>query len=456
MKMKITVHSTKAVKPSYAAGAAPAPGTKNVIPLTVFDKANFDTYISVIYAFRPPSPPNTAMEAGLAKVLAEYREWAGRLGVDAKGSRAILLTDEGARFVEATADVTLDSVMPLTPTPEVLCLHPSGDDDTEELMLIQVTRFACGSMVVGFTTQHIVADGRATNNFFLAWSQATRGVPLHPVPVHDRDAAFFKPRHPPMVEFQHRGVEFKKHSSSSSSNDDDVDSHADAEVVIQKVHFTRDFISKLKSQASSSPSTDPQAQQQQRRRPYSTLQCVVGHLWRCMTTARGLDARRPTSVAIAVDGRARMSPPVPESYAGNVVLWARPTAKAGDLVARPLQHAVDLIHREVARVNDRYFKSFVDFACSDAVEEEGLVPAADASEMVLSPDVEVDSWLRIPFYDLDFGSGRPFFFMPSYLPVEGLLILLPSFVGDGSIDAYVPLFSRDMDTFKNCCYNMDS
>ena len=45
--------------------------------------------------------------------------------------------------------------------------------------------------------------------------------------------------------------------------------------------------------------------------------------------------------------------------------------------------------------------------------------------------------------------------MPSYLPVEGLLILLPSFVGDGSVDAYVPLFSRDMDTFKNCCYAME-
>jgi shikimate O-hydroxycinnamoyltransferase len=182
---------------------------------------------------------------------------------------------------------------------------------------------------------------------------------------------------------------------------------------------------------------------------------VVAHLWRCMTAARGLDARRPTSVAIAVDGRARMSPRVPDGYAGNVVLWARPTAEAGDLVARPLQHAVELINREVARVNDRYFKSFVDFASSGAVEREGLVAAADAAEMVLSPDIEVDSWLRIPFYDLDFGGGRPFFFMPSYLPVEGLLILLPSFVGDGSVDAYVPLFGPDMDTFKNCCYSMD-
>jgi len=83
------------------------------------------------------------------------------------------------------------------------------------------------------------------------------------------------------------------------------------------------------------------------------------------------------------------------------------------------------------------------------------VPAADAAEMVLSPDIEVDSWLRIPFYDLDFGGGRPCFFMPSYLPVEGLLILVPSGHGDGSVDAYVPLFRRDMDAFKTCCYSLD-
>lgn len=438
--MKITVQSCKAVKPAYAScGVAPA-STADVVPLTVLDKANFDTYISVIYAFRPPVPTNAVLQAGLAKALVEYREWAGRLGVDANGNRAILLNDAGARFVEATADVSLDSVMPLKPTPEVLSLHPSGDDGPEELMLIQVTRFSCGSFVVGFTTQHIVADGRATNNFFLAWSQATRGVAIDPVPVHDR-ASFFTPRDPPLVEYEHRGVEFKPYEKVDSEHD----SHAgDDEVVINKVHFSREFISKLKAQASEGA-----------HRPYSTLQCVVAHLWRCMTKARGLENLEATSVCIAVDGRARMSPQVPEGYTGNVVLWARPTTTARELVTKPLQHAVELINREVARINDGYFKSFIDYANSGAVEKERLVAAADAAEMVLSPNIEVDSWLRIPFYDLDFGGGRPFFFMPSYLPVEGLLILLPSFLGDGSVDAYVPLFSRNMDTFKNCCYPLD-
>jgi hypothetical protein len=56
------------------------------------------------------------MVAGLAKALAEYPEWAGRFGVDERtGGRAILLTGEGTRLVEATTDVALDVVLPLSP-----------------------------------------------------------------------------------------------------------------------------------------------------------------------------------------------------------------------------------------------------------------------------------------------------------------------------------------------------
>ncbi|CAL4961389.1 unnamed protein product [Urochloa decumbens] len=444
--MKITVQSSKAVRPDYGS---------DDVPLSVFDKVNFDTYVSVIYVFRPPMPPNAALEAGLARALAEYREWAGRLGVDADGNRAILLTDEGARLVEATADVTLHSVLPLRPTREVTSLHPSGGDGdgAQELMLVQVTRFACGSVAVGLTAQHLVSDGRATSNFFVAWSQATRGAAVDPAPVHDR-ASFFAPRDPPLVEFEHRGVEYKhkqtpaQHVTERSVSDGDGE---DDEVVVHKVHFSREFIAKLKSEASPPAGTGAP---HHHRLSCSALRCVVAHLWRCVTAARGLPAGAATSVRIAVDGRVRMTPRVPEGYTGNVVLWARPTATARDLVTRPLRHAVEVINRGLARVDEDYFRSFVDFASSGAVEEEGLVPTADAAETVLSPNIEVDSWLRMPFYELDFGGGRPFFFMPSYLAVEGLLIVMPSYFGDGSIDAYVPLFSRHINAFKNLCYSM--
>ncbi|KAF8697185.1 hypothetical protein HU200_036186 [Digitaria exilis] len=330
--MKITVHSSKLVKPASATNPSIASSTPDTIPLLVFDRVNCNTYVSVIYIFRAPTPPNAALESGLARALAHYREWAGRLTGRAPPT-TIVLTDEGARLVEATAgDVPLDAVLPLDPSPDVTRLHPRPPSaDAEELMLVQLTRFACGGLAVGITAHHLVSDGRATANFLVAWSQATRGdVTIDPPPVHDR-ASFFKPRQPPRVEFDHCAVEFKKLAAPPH-----VKIAAEEVVVVHRVHFSREFISKLKSHASPPGASS---------RSCSTLRCVVAHLWRRITAARGLagddaDVSVSTSVCIAVDGRARIRPPVPEGYTGNVVLWARPAASARDVVARPLRHHV--------------------------------------------------------------------------------------------------------------------
>ncbi|CAN6248919.1 unnamed protein product [Urochloa humidicola] len=450
--MKITVHSSKAVKPAYGANAAPF-AAADAVPLTVFDKATFNEYISGITFFRTPAPPNAALEAGLARALAEYREWAGRLGADKRGDRAIILTDAGARFVEATADVPLADAMPalLEPAPAVAGLHPTAaaaEDEENELLMVQVTRFACGSLAVGHTMSHVVGDGQAACSFLLAWGQATRGVPIDPVPAHDR-ASLFLPRVPTRVEFDHSGVEFKPprprpHGVKACNRDSDVDDV----VVVHRAYFTSEMLSELRSRTSSSAPAP---------RHYSTAVCLAAHLWRCITRARDLDGGTVTRLRVAVNGRARINdtPRVPEGYTRNVVLWAWPAATARELVDGPPWRAAELVFRAVARVSGGYFRSFVDFARSGAVEEERLVPAADAAEKVLSPDVEVDSLLHAAFGDLDFGgSGAPFLFMPGYLPNEGSVFIVRSFAGDGGVSAYVPLFSRAMERFKKCCYSV--
>uniref|UniRef100_J3MZQ2 Uncharacterized protein n=1 Tax=Oryza brachyantha TaxID=4533 RepID=J3MZQ2_ORYBR len=114
----------------------------------------------------------------------------------------------------------------------------------------------------------------------------------------------------------------------------------------------------------------------------------------------------------------------------------------------------EAIHDAVARVDAAYFRSFVDFVGSGAVESEALAPTAVLKD-VLCPDLEVDSWLTFPFYELDFGGGSPSYFMPSYFPTEGMLFLVPSYLGDGSVDAFVPVFEHNLEAFKQCCYSMD-
>ncbi|EHA8591394.1 Agmatine coumaroyltransferase-2 [Cocos nucifera] len=432
--LKVSVERTKIVKPKYV-GHLP-PTTSPLVPLSVFDKITFDMHIASIYAFRAPTPPNSVMENGLARVLSEYREFAGRLGEDAQGNPVIILSDEGVRFVEASVDSTLDQALPFKPSSALLSLHPEVHG-VAELLQVQLTRFACGSLAVGFTSHHRVADAHAAGNFLIAWSLATRGLDFS-LAVHDR-CTFFTPRVPPLLEFEHRGVEFAPKNQFGAAKDDPLKDN----IVVHKAHFTKEFLTELKARASAGAAG----------KPYSTFESLMAHLWRVVTKARGLHEAETTHLRISVDGRGRMNPRLPDEYFGNVVLWACPRAEVRGLVDSPLRYAAELIHDAVARVNDAYFRSFIDLASSGVVEKEELVPTASADKWVLCPNVDVDSWLRLPLYDLDFGGGSPFYFMPSFLPIEGLIFLIPSFIGDGSIEAHVALFDDDQAAFKQICYS---
>lgn len=434
--MKLKIGSSRLVKPLYVGNPPP---TTDSTPLSVFDKVTYDQHVAVVYAYRPPTPPNATIELGLRKALAAYRGWAGRLGKDNNGDPVILLNDEGVRFVEASVDRVLDQAVTFSPSTSLLSLHPSLEG-VVELVQVQVTRFSCGSMVVGFTAHHLVADGNATSNFLVAWGHAARGLQISPLPFCDR--TIFSPRNPPQLDFQHRGVEYitrnlKKVYPLIDNGVEDIVAH--------KVHFTAEFLSNLKAKTSSMNGS---------KKPFSTFESLLAHLWRAITKARGLNGSETTHLRISVDGRARLSPRVPNEYFGNLVLWAFARAKVEELLREPLPHAAKLLHEAVTNVNDNYFKSFIDFA-NHKVKEEGLVPNADTEESILWPNLEVHSWLRFPFYDLDFGNGTPYIFLPSFSPTEGMIFLLPSFTGDGSIDVFVPLFQENYTIFKEICYTLE-
>ncbi|XP_062193274.1 putrescine hydroxycinnamoyltransferase-like [Phragmites australis] len=435
--MEVKVVSSKLVRPSYPAGA-PRPDTTEHVPSSVFDKVTYHIQMAIIYAFSPPGPSTADIERGLAAVLGVYRLFAGQVRPGPDGAPGVLLNDRGARLVEASVDARLADIAPTKPSPVVLQLHPDLEGDIEEVVQVQLTRFACGSLAVGFTANHAVADGHATSDFLVAWGRAARGLPMDQSPPHHHPD-LFPPRDPPRVEFEHRGVEYYRPAPTSHTAAHGETQH---NIVIHKVHFTKDFIAGLRAMASEG-----------RGRPFSRFETILAHVWRTMTRARGVgNPHQASTIRISVDGRVRLA--APPGYFGNHVLWAFPRATVSDLLNRPLKHAAQAIHDAVARVDGAYFQSFVDFASSGAVEKEGLEKTAVLKD-VLCPDLEVDSWLTFPFYDLDFGAGSPTYFMPSYFPTEGMLFLVPSYLGDGSVDAFVPVFEHNLEAFKQCCYSME-
>ncbi|KAI3980449.1 hypothetical protein MKX01_038621 [Papaver californicum] len=373
---------------------------------------------------------------------------AGRFSTNDKGGeRVILLNGKGMRFIEATADCTLDEVIPLKPD-TLSSLNPS-ERGIDELALVQLTRFTCGSLAVFFSGNHMVADGACASQFAVAWSQACRGLKIHPRPLHDRN--IFVPRDPPRVAYDHKNIEVAKRVVNDHELIDPLPAYSEDDVVRHKAHFTKEFIAKVKSKANSSVPDVINGE----RRPYSTFESLVAHLWRTMARVRGLSELQTTEVKISVNGRRRLKPCVPDEYFGNLILAAFPQSRAKELLNEPLSQAAEVIHDAVGKVNSDYFKSFIDFA-NNNIQDDDLILDEEAWKVpTLWPNLEVDSWLGFPFNAVDFGFGKPYIFMPAFGAWEGVAYLVPSLDDDGSIDVYITLFQQHLNRFQEICFCID-
>ncbi|RLM75328.1 agmatine coumaroyltransferase-2-like [Panicum miliaceum] len=198
-----------------------------------------------------------------------------------------------------------------------------------------------------------MADGRAACNFLLSWGQAPRGVPIDPAPTNDR-ASLFLPRDPPRVEFEHRSVEFgpprpRPHGGEARDDADDV-------VVMHRVHFSRKAGAGSLSSAAQVTGVGTGAAALRHNAVPGGTPVAVRHEGARARRGRGHHAARRRGRAGADDGPPRG---VPEGVHGQ------------HRALGALWHAAELVARAVARIDDAYFLSFVDFACSGAVEREG-------------------------------------------------------------------------------------
>ncbi|KAI3878340.1 hypothetical protein MKX03_021800 [Papaver bracteatum] len=397
--------------------------TTMFVPLAVFDRLADDMHVPILYAYKPPNPSNALLEQGLRKALSEFREWAGRFSEDDNGQTIILLNDGGMSFIEASSNCTLDQAFPFT-TPTLLKLS-ANFEGVEELALVQLTRFTCGSLVLSFSGHHIVADGKSVSLFLNAWGQACRGLNIHPRPFCDRN--IFVPRDPFRIEFDHRSVEIvnrkiSKYSIPLPYTEDDL--------VQQVLHCT----------------PEP---------PYSTSVCLVAHLWKVITRVWRLADSQTTYAKISVNGRRRLMPCIPDEYFGNMVLWAFAETQGKNLFDESLSHTAEIIHKEVTKVDNNYYKSYIDFANKN-LNDDGLTPRKPDPSSVPScwPNLEIQSWLGFTYNDVDFGVGKHFIYMPSFDPLEAETYLVPSVVGDGSINVYITLFQQHQARFTELFYNI--
>jgi hypothetical protein len=303
---------------------------------------------------------------------------------------------------------------------------------------VKLTRHRCGGLLLGVICHHHIADGHAASTFYAAWATAVRegkGSTI-PSPFINR-AATAVPRSTPKPAFDHRSIEFNAGEESTTTSSDAVLPMDKIKNIT--VHFPAEFISELRARVGAR---------------CSTFQCLLAHVWKKVTAARGLRPDEFTQVRVAVNCRGRASPPVPMDFFGNMVLWAFPRLQVRDLLGGSYGGVVVAIRDAAARVDEEYIQSYVDFGgVADANGEE--LAASSTFGKVLCPDIEVDSWLGFRFHQLDFGTGPPSTFLPPGLPVEGLMVFVPSRKVKGSVDLFMALAEDHVAAFKKICYSLE-
>ncbi|XP_074309811.1 shikimate O-hydroxycinnamoyltransferase-like [Silene latifolia] len=404
------------------------------------------THTPVVYIYpnsnNNPLPQvnySTLLKSSLSQLLVTFYPVAGRLSKNnVTGRIEIDCNAKGVLFVEVETSYKVSDFGEFTPNHTLrklvipVCDY-SGGLANIPLFMVQLTRFECGGVSLGLAANHFVGDGSAYVYMTNEWARLARGVGLNIVPAFDR-TTLLVPRNPPQVKFNH--LEFQPRPSDSdqySSNSQ----QKEEETKVGLFKFSQEQINNLKQQAMS------------HENKYSTFNVLAAHVWRCALKARGVENDTLVKFSTPVNGRLKFNQVVvPQGYFGNFVFNSAYLDKCGEIVSKPLWYAASKVKETVTRVNEEYIKSAVDFL--------GLQPdvtaLASGPHSSRCPDIHVNYWKGIPFYEADFGWGKPGFVRHGGIGYEGLCFIMQSEYGE-VLEVAINLFTSHMERFERIIYD---
>ncbi|VAH02172.1 unnamed protein product [Triticum turgidum subsp. durum] len=175
--MAVTVEITQSTVLEPSRESARGGGKK--VPLTVFDRASTDGYIPAVFAWNAPAPTNEALKAGLVAAVARFPHLAGRFAADDHSRKCFHLNDAGVLVLEATVEADLADALAHDVSAHINELYPKAEKEraNEPIFQAQLTRYACGGLVIGTACHHQVADDGGEE---LASTAATPGTMFCP------------------------------------------------------------------------------------------------------------------------------------------------------------------------------------------------------------------------------------------------------------------------------------
>ncbi|MED6133057.1 hypothetical protein PIB30_024736 [Stylosanthes scabra] len=429
---------------------------KGLFCLTESDQINRWSHITTIYVYKNNNNVNVnelvqRMRDSLSQILVHYYPLSGRLNWTKCGRLQMDCNAKGAILIQAESKKTMAEYGDFSPNDDAIKeLIPKLDisQPIEELplFLVQVTKFHGdgNDIAIAITISHAISDGISSIHFINSWAKLTRGDSLDPneLPFLDR-MVFTSCSLPALQRFDH--PEFNPPPLILGRTDSSEEQKKKTRFEFLKL--TAEQVHKLKQRANTGYSGESQ------ERAYSRFEAIGAHIWRCACMARELDTNQPTLVKTVVDVRNKVNPPLPKNYFGNGLVTAvTATCCVGDMISEPVSYGAKRIREAVERVsNDEYIRSQLEFVARqetmDMLRTESLEECRADYFFPGNPNIVLGCWLHLPFYEADFGWGKPYHFGPTIVPHIDLGILAPTPDADGSIVIFMNFQMAHMDNF---------
>lgn len=266
-----------------------------------------------------------------------------------------------------------------------------------------MTSFRCGGIVVGIAWNHVVVDAKGIADFLNYWAETTRGLPLSVDPYLDR--SILSPTQPLPIHISHPALLPNQNLAQN------IYLQFQEPISYQSFFFEPKKLSQLKKTGKENESD---------AHPTS-FEVISALVWIMRNKAFKIEPHKKTKLLTAVDIRSKLNPPLPKYFFGNGIVMSYAECIAGDLIEKPFSFAVKLVHESIKVVTEDYVRSAIDYY--------GLTRGQYGMENT----VWISKWSRLPFYDVDFGWGKPQQVAPASLVDNLDLTLLQEKDGDNII-----------------------
>ncbi|MCL7050205.1 hypothetical protein MKW94_000821 [Papaver nudicaule] len=446
MVLKVEIVSGETIKPSL-----PTPLNKRSYKLSYIDQGNLPHPPIPLLLFYSGANADVAEQCGLLKkslseTLTRFYPLAGEI----KDNLTIECNDNGAYYLETRVNCHLSEVLTHPEANVLKNFLPSydlhfrsgsiGSTTSDELnlrdliqLVIQVNVFDCGGIAIGISMCHKIGDLATMTAFLDSWARTSRCETISTmdgqemVTPHFHSASLFPPKE------ILSSYTFKKLSAR--------DKH-----VTKRFVFDASRIAALKAKA-----TNPLYVKNPTR-----VESVTALIWKCASRVGIIASSESTSkqsiAFIPVNLRGRMVPPMPKHLIGNLVQIAvatTTTTTAANARAKEedLSYLVQLLRDGIGKINNETVKQIQAYNDGELGEFfRDVYGRYSKGEVNLNTII---SWCRFPFYEADFGWGKPHWVCSVEMEGKNVHILMDTKDGNG-VEAWVTFANqRQMDEFSS-------